>query len=26
VLFMTINDHELIAAVTDNPLSFKAYV
>lgn len=26
VLFMTINDHELIARVTDNPLSFKAYV
>ena len=26
VLFMTLNDHELIAAVTDNPLSFKAYV
>ena len=26
VLFMTINDHELIAKVTDNPLSFKAYV
>ena len=26
VLFMTINDHELIAAVTDDPLSFKAYV
>jgi len=26
VLFMTINDHELIAAVTDDPLSFKTYV
>ena len=26
VLFMTINDHELIAKVTDEPLSFKAYV
>ena len=26
VLFMTCNDHELIARVTDNPLSFKAYV
>ena len=26
VLFMTINDHELIARVTDDPLSFKAYV
>ena len=26
VLFMTINDHELIAKVTDNPLSFKSYV
>ena len=26
VLFMTINDHELISAVTDNPLSFKTYV
>lgn len=26
VLFMTINDHELIAKVTGNPLSFKAYV
>lgn len=26
VLFMTINDHELISEVTDNPLSFKAYV
>lgn len=26
VLFMTINDHELIAAITDDPLSFKAYV
>jgi co-chaperonin GroES (HSP10) len=26
VLFMTINDHELISAVTDDPLSFKAYV
>ena len=26
VLFMTINDHELIARVTDNPLSFKTYV
>jgi len=25
VLFMTINDHELIAKVTDDPLSFKAY-
>jgi len=26
VLFMTCNDHELIAAITDDPLSFKAYV
>ena len=26
VHFMTINDHELIAKVTDDPLSFKAYV
>lgn len=26
VLFMTLNDHELIANVTSNPLSFKAYV
>ena len=26
VLFMTINDHEVIAKVTDDPLSFKAYV
>jgi co-chaperonin GroES (HSP10) len=26
VLFMTLNDHELIAKVTDNPLSFKAFV
>jgi co-chaperonin GroES (HSP10) len=26
VLFMTLNDHELIAAVTSNPLSFKAFV
>ena len=26
VLFMTINDHELIARVTANPLSFKAFV
>jgi co-chaperonin GroES (HSP10) len=26
VLFMTINDHELISAVTDDPFSFKAYV
>ena len=26
VLLMTINDHELIAKVTDDPLSFKAYV
>lgn len=26
VLFMTINDHELISAITDNPLSFKTYV
>lgn len=26
VLFMTLNDHELIAQVTSNPLSFKAYV
>ncbi len=25
-LFMTLNDHELIAKVTANPLSFKAYV
>jgi len=26
VLFMTINDHELIARVTDDPLSFNAFV
>ena len=26
VLFMTLNDHDLIAKVTANPLSFKAYV
>ena len=26
VLFMTINDHEIIAKITDDPLSFKAYV
>ena len=26
VLVMTINDHELIAKVTDDPLSFKSYV
>ena len=26
VLFMTINDHELISEITDDPLSFKAYV
>lgn len=26
VLFTTINDHELIAQVTTNPLSFKTYV
>jgi co-chaperonin GroES (HSP10) len=26
VLFMTINDHELIAKITDNPLSFKTFV
>jgi len=26
VLFMTINDHEVIAKITDDPLSFKAYV
>jgi co-chaperonin GroES (HSP10) len=26
VLFMTLNDHELTAKVTSNPLSFKAYV
>ena len=26
VLFMTLNDHEVIAQVTSNPLSFKAYV
>ena len=26
VLFMTINDHELIAKVTDDPLSFKAFI
>ena len=26
VLFMTINDHELIAKVTDDPLSFKTYI
>ena len=25
VLFMTINDHEIIATVTDDPLSFKTY-
>lgn len=26
ILFMTLNDHEIIARVTDNPLSFKAYL
>lgn len=26
VLFMTLNDHELIAKITDDPLSFKAFV
>jgi co-chaperonin GroES (HSP10) len=26
VLFMTLNDHELISKVVSNPLSFKAYV
>lgn len=26
VLFITINDHELISKVTDDPLSFNAYV
>ena len=26
VLFMTLNDHELIARVSGNPLAFKAYV
>ena len=26
ILFMTLNDHELIAKITDDPLSFKAYV
>jgi len=26
VLFMTINDHELISDITDDPLSFKTYV
>ena len=26
VLFMTINDHQLISAITDDPLSFKTYV
>jgi co-chaperonin GroES (HSP10) len=26
VLFMTINDHEVISKITDDPLSFKAYV
>ena len=26
VLFMTTNDHEVIGLITDNPLSFKAYV
>ena len=26
VLFMTLNDHELISKVTSNPLKFKAYV
>jgi len=26
VLFMTLNDHELIAKVTDDPLSFKTYI
>lgn len=25
-LFMTLNDHELISVVTDDPLSFKAFV
>jgi co-chaperonin GroES (HSP10) len=26
VLFMTLNDHELISEITGNPLSFKTYV
>jgi len=26
VLFMTLNDHELIAKITDDPLSFRTYV
>ena len=26
VLFMTLNDHEVITRVTDDPLSYKAYV
>jgi len=26
VLFMTLNDHELISKVTDDPLSYKTYV
>jgi co-chaperonin GroES (HSP10) len=26
VLFMTINDHELISLITDNPLSFNTFV
>jgi co-chaperonin GroES (HSP10) len=26
VLFMTLNDHELIAKVTDDPLSFKTFI
>jgi len=26
VLFMTLNDHELIAKVTDDPLSFRTYI
>ena len=26
VLFMTINDHEVISKITDDPLSFKVYV
>ena len=26
VLFMTINDHEVIAKITDDPLSFRTYV
>ena len=26
VLFMTLNDHELIAKITDDPLSFRTYI